>query len=104
PSPIAHVAGDASTRRKQMKKTMAMMAAVAGLALAAPAALAANTPKDYSSTALNIIPSGQADQGEALAPGTLPNDAQARMYNALTPLFDHVTNADLNKDFKSEKY
>jgi acyl-homoserine lactone acylase PvdQ len=25
------------------------------------------------------------------------------MYDALTPLFDKVTNADLNKDFKSEK-
>jgi acyl-homoserine lactone acylase PvdQ len=87
-----------------MKKTMAVMAAVAGLACAAPAALAANVPKDYSSTALNIIPSGQADPGEALAPGTLPNDTQAQMYNALTPLFNHVTNADLFQDFKSEKY
>ena len=31
-----------------MRKTMALVAAVTGLALAAPAALAANTPKDYS--------------------------------------------------------
>ncbi|HEX5191646.1 MAG TPA: penicillin acylase family protein [Solirubrobacteraceae bacterium] len=87
-----------------MRKTMATMAAVAGLALAAPAALAANAPKDYSSTALNIIPSGQADPVETLAPGTLPNETQARMYNALTPLFDHVTAADLSKDFKPETY
>ncbi len=34
----------------------------------------------------------------------LPNDTQAQMYNALTPLFNHVTNADLNQDFKSEKF
>jgi acyl-homoserine lactone acylase PvdQ len=87
-----------------MRKTLAVLAAVTGVAFAAPAALAASAPKDYSGTALNIIPSGQADPGEALAPGTLPNDTQAQMYNALTPLFNHVTNADLNQDFKSEKY
>src|SRR5947208_11784162 len=54
--------------------------------------------KDYSSTARNIIPSGQY--------GGIPTakaDVQAKMYDALTPLFDKVTNADLNKDFKSEK-
>jgi acyl-homoserine lactone acylase PvdQ len=87
-----------------MRKTMAVMAAVTGMAFAAPAALAAGPPKDYSGTALNIIPSGQADPGETLAPGTLPNDTQAQMYNALTPLFNHVTSGDLTKDFKSEKY
>jgi acyl-homoserine lactone acylase PvdQ len=87
-----------------MRKTMAVMAAVAGLALTAPAALAATAPKDYSQTALNIIPSGQADPGETLLPGVLPNDTQAQMYNALTPLFNHVTNADLTTDFKSEKF
>ena len=33
-----------------------------------------------------------------------PNAAsQAVMYNALTPLFDHVTSNDLFTDFKSEK-
>jgi acyl-homoserine lactone acylase PvdQ len=87
-----------------MRKTMAVMAAVAGLALSAPAALGATAPQDYSQTALNIIPSGQADPGEALLPGVLPNDTQAQMYNALTPLFDHVTNPDLTADFKSEKF
>jgi len=87
-----------------MRKTLALMAAVAGLAFTAPAALGAGAPTDYSQTALNIIPSGQADPGETLAPGVLPNDTQAEMYNALTPLFNHVTNADLNADFKSEKF
>jgi acyl-homoserine lactone acylase PvdQ len=54
--------------------------------------------KDYSGTARNIIPSGQY--------GGVPTakaDQQAKMYDALTPLFDKVTKADLNKDFKSEK-
>jgi acyl-homoserine lactone acylase PvdQ len=87
-----------------MRKTMAVMAAVAGLALSASAALGATAPKDYSQTALNIIPSGQADPGETLLPGVLPNDTQALMYNALTPLFNHVTNTDLTTDFKSEKF
>jgi acyl-homoserine lactone acylase PvdQ len=69
-------------------------AAVLALLAAGPAAA-----KDYSGTALNIIPSGQY--------GSLPivpkADVQAKMYDALTPLFDKVTNADLKKDFKSEK-
>src|ERR1700722_12780687 len=87
-----------------MRRTMALVAAVTGMAFAGPAALGATAPKDYAQTALNIIPSGQADPGEPLLPGVLPNDTQARMYNALTPLFDHVTNADLTTDFKSERF
>ncbi|MCB0863710.1 MAG: penicillin acylase family protein [Solirubrobacterales bacterium] len=64
------------------------------LGLAVPAANAA--PKDYSAIARNIIPSGQK--------GSLPIDpTQAVMYDALTPLFNKVTNADINKYFKSEK-
>jgi len=54
--------------------------------------------KDFSGTARNIIPSGQY--------GGVPTakaDQQAKMYDALTPLFDKVTNAALNTDFKSEK-
>jgi len=64
------------------------------LGLAVPAANAA--PKDYSAIARNIIPSGQD--------GTPPLDTtQAVMYDALTPLFNNVTNSDINKYFKSEK-
>ena len=84
-----------------MRRTMALVAAVTGLAFAAPAALGATAPKDYSQTALNIIPSGQADPGETLLPGVLPNDTQAQMYNALTPLFNHVTNGDLTAFHKN---
>src|SRR3954447_24710330 len=74
--------------------TLSALAAAMTLIAAGPA-----TAKDYSGTARNIIPSGEF--------GTFPippkADVQAKMYDALTPLFDKVTNADLNKDFKSEK-
>jgi acyl-homoserine lactone acylase PvdQ len=55
---------------------------------------------DYADTALNIIPSGQQG-GVPIPPGA---DTQAKMYDALTPLFDQVTDADLNTDFKSERF
>ena len=56
--------------------------------------------KDYADTALNIIPSGQLQPGEP--PAAKPNDAQATMYDGLTPLFDDVTAGDLTTYFKSE--
>jgi len=74
--------------------TVPLGAAVIALLAASPA-----TAKDFSGTALNIIPSGQF--GGLPAPPKA--DLQAKMYDALTPLFDKVTNADLKKDFKSEK-
>jgi len=54
--------------------------------------------KDYAATALNIIPSGQLGTP---GPG---RDAQAQMYNALTPLFNNVTDADIAANFKSERF
>jgi acyl-homoserine lactone acylase PvdQ len=75
-----------------------VLATAAALLAAAPAAWAA-APKDYAGTALNIIPSGQ--YGSFPAPPQA--DQQAKMYDALTPLFDKVTNADLQRDFKSER-
>jgi hypothetical protein len=59
---------------------------------------ASATAKDRTIIARNILPSGQfqIDTGPAA-------EAQAHMYNALTPLFDHVTPNDLFTDFKSEK-
>ena len=65
--------------------------------MALPAAASA---KDYAETALNIIPSGQLQPGEPPAP--MPNDAQATMYDGLTPLFDDVSDGDLTTYFKSE--
>ena len=67
------------------------------LMLVACASASAKAPKDPTIIARNILPSGQY--------GT-PNPSaatQAEMYNALTPLFDHVTSNDLFTDFKSEK-
>jgi hypothetical protein len=53
--------------------------------------------KDRTIIARNILPSGQY---QLPGPGAA---TQAQMYNALTPLFDHVTPNDLFTDFKSEK-
>jgi acyl-homoserine lactone acylase PvdQ len=65
------------------------------------AAAVPTTAKDYATIARDIVPSGQP--GAIPTPATLPQDEQqAQMYNALTPLFNHVTPADLASDFKSE--
>jgi acyl-homoserine lactone acylase PvdQ len=71
--------------------------AAAAVVLSAPASAGA---KDYAATARNIIPSGQ------LGGLPVPADAgvQAQMYDALTPLFDQVTDAALQSDFKSEGF
>jgi hypothetical protein len=67
------------------------------LVLGACASASAKAPKDPTIIARNILPSGQYGVPN-------PNAAtQAEMYNALTPLFDRVTPADLFTDFKSEK-
>ncbi len=60
------------------------------------AGTASAATKDYAATALNILPSGQYG---VPAPGA---DAQALMYDGLTPLFNKVQNSDLTKYFKSE--
>ncbi len=55
---------------------------------------------DFAATARNIIPSGQYG-GFPVPAGA---DAQAQMYDALTPLFNQVTDADLQTKFKSEGF
>ena len=82
-----------------MRRITAALAASAIVALGA-AAPAGAADVDYSQVARNIIPSGQPG-GLAVSPVAT---TQAQMYNALTPLFDHVTNADLFSDFKSEQF
>ena len=74
---------------------IAALAAAAFVLFAAPAAA-----DDYAATARNIIPSGQ--YGGVPAPAGA--DAQALMYDGLTPLFDQVTAADLQTKFKSEHF
>ena len=78
-----------SVPRELDARRRALPLAVALLALAVPAAGAAE--RDYADTALNIIPSGQYGG----VPPPAGADRQAKMYDALTPLFDKVTNADL---------
>jgi acyl-homoserine lactone acylase PvdQ len=80
--------------RAMRPSTVPLGAALLAILAAGPA-----TAKDFSGTARNVIPSGQ--YGGVPSPPSA--GVQAQMYDALTPLFDKVTNADLNKDFKSEK-
>jgi acyl-homoserine lactone acylase PvdQ len=80
----------------------AVVAAVAAVAALAPASAGA---ADFATTALNIIPSGQLETGQDPAPyprGAF--DFQAKMYDALTPLYRNVSDDDLapGKYFKSE--
>jgi hypothetical protein len=74
---------------------VAAMTAACCLVAVAPA----YAVRDFSSTALNIIPSGQY----GAVPVPKKAAGQAKMYDALTPLFDDVTTRDLFRYFKSEK-
>jgi acyl-homoserine lactone acylase PvdQ len=76
--------------------------AVAAFAVGIPATAGA---ADHATTALNIIPSGQLETGQDPTPYPFGAfDVQAKMYNALTPLYRNVTPSDLTPDkyFKSE--
>jgi acyl-homoserine lactone acylase PvdQ len=79
-----------------LKRVLPFAAAMAALFTVVPGAQAV---RDYARTARNIIPSGQY--------GTVPPppqaDSQAKMYDALTPLFDDVDRGDLFRLFKSER-
>jgi acyl-homoserine lactone acylase PvdQ len=73
---------------------------VASVLVALPAGAFGQEPapvQDSTNIARNILPSGQF--GIPL----MGASTQAEMYNALTPLFDHVTRNELFNDFKSEK-
>jgi acyl-homoserine lactone acylase PvdQ len=67
--------------------------------LAFSAGVARAAAKDYSIIARDIVPSGQ--YGEEPAPPEASQ--QAQMYNALTPLFNHVKASDLLADFKPDR-
>lgn len=71
----------------------------AGLtALALTLVPASASARDYAIISRDIVPSGQ--YGSVPVPPQATQ--QARMYNALTPLFDHVTGHDLLTDFKPD--
>jgi len=82
-----------------MRRRLMLIALLATGLLAGSAQIASAAPKDFSATAMNIIPSGQ------LGDFPIPQgaDEQAGMYDALTPLFGNVKFGDLNKYFKSAK-
>ena len=80
-----------------MKRIVVVAAMMAASFVAAVAP--AHAIRDFSRTALNIIPSGQY----GAVPVPPKADDQAQMYDALTPLFDDVTKRDLFRYFKSEK-
>jgi acyl-homoserine lactone acylase PvdQ len=82
-----------------LTKRFVTAAATLAAFLVIPASSALAT--DYAGTALNIIPSGQLQPTE-VPYGTQPNDAQAKLYDGLTPLFDNVQQSDLTTYFKSE--
>ena len=67
--------------------TRAIVAATLALAAAIPVASAS------ADTTLNIVPHGNQAPGVpwATAPGVLPADTQAKMYDRITPLFRNVT-------------
>src|SRR5215210_897764 len=73
-----------------------LLAAVVAL-LALPSAALAT---DFADTARNVVPSGQWG-GLPVPPGA---DSQAKLYDSLTPRFDQVTAADLDRSFKSERF
>src|SRR3954451_18473089 len=75
---------------------LALAATVAAL-LALPATASA---RDYSDTARNVVPSGQWG-GFPVPPGA---DSQAKLYDSLTPRFDQVTAADLDRSFKCDRF
>lgn len=76
-----------------MKRLWLVVGSIAMLAMCGTA-----VAKDYARTAFGIVPSGQ--YGGVPAPPEATD--QALMYDALTPLFDRVTPADLKRTFKSE--
>lgn len=82
---------------KSARKTATIAAGLAAAAFALfPAA--ADAGRDYADTALNIIPSGQYGTPNPEA------DEQAKLYDGLTPLFNTLTDSDVDTFFKSELF
>src|SRR4051794_31122612 len=77
------------------------MSRIVALAAAAVAVFpATGQATHFAATARNIIPSGPYG-GFPVPAGA---DTQAQMYDALTALFNNVTDADLQTKFKSEGF
>jgi acyl-homoserine lactone acylase PvdQ len=77
--------------------TLAVLVCTALLALGAVSSAAATSAgSDFAGKALNVLPPGQSG---AIPPGVHSRD-QIPLYDGLTPLFDRVTPADLDRFFK----
>jgi acyl-homoserine lactone acylase PvdQ len=76
-----------------LRRMRAVLAAGFAIAVIVPATVSA---KDFATVARDIVPSGEPG-GVPVPPGA---DRQALMYDALTPLFNHVTDAQLPRFFK----
>jgi hypothetical protein len=72
-----------------------VLSAVLVVAVVIPSVASA---KDYAIIARDIVPSGQYGS----VPPPPGATTQGRMYDALTPLFNHVTAHDLLSDFKAD--
>ncbi|MEP6954502.1 MAG: penicillin acylase family protein [Solirubrobacteraceae bacterium] len=74
--------------------------------VAAACMLGAWSASASAATTLNVIPHGQFEPGVpwAGAPGLLPAETQANMYNRLTPLFRDVTDAQLQPSTDGSGY
>jgi acyl-homoserine lactone acylase PvdQ len=74
--------------------------------VAAACILGACAAPSTAATTLNVIPHGQFEPGVpwAGAPGLLPAETQANMYNRLTPLFRDVTDAQLQPSTDGSGY
>ncbi len=82
-------------------RTGVVVAALAAVVVAVGVGIAgAKAPRDHAAVALNVLPPGQS--GSLAFPPTATD--QAELYDALTPLFDKVTSADLTRYFKSERF
>src|SRR3954453_8035169 len=86
-------------RLARMRYSAPLIAAACALVIPSSAS-ASKLDRDYAAYARNIIPSGQYG-GIPIPAGA---DTQAKMYDALTPLFDKVQPKDLLADFKSEVF
>ena len=78
------------------RRILLLAAAAAGSLAVLLAPLTAATPRDYAAAAFTILPPGEN--------GSLSFDRnttdQAKLYDALTPLFDKVTQKDIARTFK----
>ena len=83
-----------------MRTGLLVAALAAAVVVVAVGVAGAKAPRDHAAVALNVLPPGQS--GSLAFPPTATD--QAELYDALTPLFDKVTSADLTRYFKSERF